>query len=679
MKKKWLAGAGLCLLLASACFTINADTVFVTDSDGNRQNTKITIADNQRSVFVHSPEKGYSEQTKNYTTHVTKGVAGTMAMPLHSAKKGDFSVVETLPAIQSKQQLNKYFTKILKRSENTGQYGRTVLEDTRSEKSAAPREVSSTNIQVEGIDEPDSVKTDGSYIYQVSGNRVHIVRAAPSGAMKKQADISFDGQSFTPADLFVQGDYLVILGNSHESIHQIKGAQSNKISIWPPRRYSATALIYDVSNRKSPKQIRSIELEGAYQEARLSNGIVYFISQHYPDYWILREDKQADLAPMAADSAVSSDAKPIPYRSIRYFPNSEEPNFTMIAAFNLAKTHEPAAISTYLGGGSQLYMSQNHLYLAVNTNEIPSKNNEYAPDTNVYKFSVKGTEVAFKQSVRVPGTVLNQFSMDEYKGRFRIATTRGNTWSKVKPSANNLYIYDEQLRLEGKLENLAPGERLYSARFMGGRIYLVTFKETDPLFVIDAQNPRKPAVLGELKIPGFSNYLHPYDENHLLGFGYQTRVANDTAPGGQERIIQEGMKISLFDVSDVSRPQEKFTEIIGEAGTYSPLNYNHKALLYNPKTNLFAFPVTVYGKSADRERVPKFLFQGAYVYTIDKNKGFSLHKKISHQRKTTRYEDMETDIQRLLYIDRTLYSLSLSAIKAHDLATFKELNTLYYQ
>jgi hypothetical protein len=205
---------------------------------------------------------------------------------------------------------------------------------------------------------------------------------------------------------------------------------------------------------------------------------------------------------------------------------------------------------------------------------------------------------------------------------------------------------------------------------------MVTFKNVEPLFVIDFKDPRSPKILGALKIPGYSDYLHPYDENHIIGFG------KDTEEYGNSAFIQ-GMKIAIFDVTDVTKPVEMFKEIIGDRGTDSELLRNHKALLFSKDKNLLAFPVSVMElNSTDINRYGQFAFQGAYVYNIDLQRGFTLKGRITHLsdedylKAGNQYYGGDRNVQRILYIGDNLYTLSNGMIKANGMADLKEKKSI---
>jgi len=365
--------------------------------------------------------------------------------------------------------------------------------------------------------------------------------------------------------------------------------------------------------------------------------------------------------------------------------------------------------------------------------------------TIIQKIVIDNGNIEYKTSGEVPGNTLNQFSMDESNGYFRIATTtsgnggfvsmgggvvraqtaiaevttsgaavsarsstpqslgsegssnasKGITWeeqqriSKVEPAEtvaekravqpvqsngplNHVYVLDSDLKIVGKLEDLASGERIYSVRFLGDKAYMVTFRQIDPLFVIDLSNPEDPKVLGYLKIPGVSDYLHPYDENHVIGLG------RDATEEG--RIT--GMKLSLFDVSDFANPKEVSKYIIGDRGTSSDALYDHKAFLFSKDKSLLVIPVSEYtttpvtGKP-EWEWQGKY-WQGAYVFNVNLADGITLKGKITHvndtSKETPNYYDYNAQIRRSLYMGDVLYTVSPKMIKMNALDTLNEIN-----
>lgn len=593
----------------------------------------------------------------------------------------------TLPVIEDKAQLNKYFYQIIKEEKQNQKFFTAIKEDKASEESsmdnaasdtsskASGQEVSGTNVQVQGIDEADIVKTDGEYIYQVVDGRVNIISAKSAEKMEHVASIQFQ-QTFSPSQLFLDKGQLLIIGYSYSYETNTAEKKVAADSLYAPMNEMTRALVYDVKDPTKPILEREISLEGYLSSARKIGSKVYLIANHFPQYWLLEDGDEVDLRPRYSDSVNKEEATSVSYDEIQYIPGSKEANYTTIAAFDLAEPSQEAKITTYLGSGGQLYMSKENLYLALmNWRSADEREEAFTPRTMIYKFGINQLEVTFQGSTEVVGTVLNQFSMDEHNGYFRVATTEGDSWDESKPSKNHLIVFDKNLKQVGALSDLAKGERIYSARFMGDRIYIVTFKETDPLFVIDASEPSNPTILGELKIPGFSNYLHPYDENHIIGFGYDTKLV--TMEGDKEpRVLTEGVKLSLFDITDVSNPKEKFTEIIGGRGTYSPLNYDHKALLYKRENGLFAFPINVYESVKGNEYEQNFIFQGAYVYNVSLDKGFSLKSKISHMKGKELYEEWDNEIQRLVYIDKQLYALSHSKISSYSLENYQFISEL---
>lgn len=520
----------------------------------------------------------------------------------------------------------------------------------------ATKEHSTTNVQVKGIDESDIVKTDGKYLYQVSGQQIVITKLYPVEEAAVINTLTIE-ENYYPMEIYVNGDKLVVLGYSH----------NHNDSIAQQERYCGVGIyfandtfvhVYDISNISSPKLMREVEIEGSLLTSRKKDNYLYLVVNKYIGFAEIQENP----APKYYDSGTQEQRTQKSLDQIHYFPEGELSGFITIAAIDLRNHKNQVTMETFLGNGNNIYMSHNNLYIALTTNN----------QTIIHKFQIDKSVVKYKSQGKVDGWVLNQFSMDEYDGYFRIATT-----SHKDEMTNNLYVLDDNMKIVGKLDNLAPTERIYAARFMGEKAYLITFEIVDPLFVIDLANPKSPKVLGELKIPGFSNYLHPIDENHLLGIGRDTKV---TMLHGREIAIELGIRLTIFDVTDVNNPKEKFVETIGGRGSYSEALNNHKAIYYH--NNRLAFPVWITKESNNDDWYGEVDFIGAYIYQLDTNQGFSLENTISHlnEEESHNYYDSENykkHVNRVVSIGKYLYTISESIIQIHDenLETIKSIKT----
>ena len=525
---------------------------------------------------------------------------------------------------------------------------------------------SKTNTQVQGVDEADTVKTDGTYIYYLTNEKLTIINTENASQMKEMSTIKFD-ETFTPEELFLNNDKLIVIGTRYEYDKTERKIGIDEDYLYPnymDKTYTS-AKLYNVKDKINPTLERTVEVEGDYLTARMIDSNVYIVSNKYMYYAYIcnmykaSELNEDDFKPHYLDTATSNETKSINFDCIYYIPEFEDTNYLNIVAFNITNNQE-ANVESYLGAGEEIYASKENLYVT-KTKYDYEKNNKTSITTEIYKFNLNNANCIFAKAGDVPGSVLNQFSMDECNGYFRIATTDSTSWNS-ESNTNNLYVLNENLETIGKIEGLAKGERIYSVRFMGNRAYMVTFVETDPLFVIDLSNPTTPTVLGELKIPGYSKYLHPYDETHLIGIGEDTEVVNY---GYGDRVVTNGMKMAMFDVTDPNNPQELYNVKIGEKGTYSELLYNHKALLFSKEKNIIAFPISI------TENDYKVTFQGAIVYGVSLEKGFELKTKISNS--ATDYDRYysRNRVERIIYIKDTLFTLSNGLIKAVDLNTFE--------
>ncbi|MBD3328450.1 hypothetical protein GF340_04050 [Candidatus Peregrinibacteria bacterium] len=600
---------------------------------------------------------------------------------------------------------------------------------------AAADDYSSTNVQVAGVDEADIIKNDGQYIYIIKDSTIRIVEAYPAENLEELVSITLgeEDQSFYPVNMYVDGDTMTVIGNYNDYGPMPLAADSTLIKepgIW--QNYTKVYVL-DISDRSNPKISREVQVSGNYRESRKVRGTVYLINTFYPNYYYqpYYEDLRGeDLLPRITDSANGEDQLAVDCGDVRIMPKPRNFEYIVAAAIPTETVDRPIDREVIMGGAQAIYASRKNLYVA-NTDWFGGF--KRTPDdysTALYKFNLGDGTIVYDQKGRVPGTVLNQFSMDEYQDNFRIATTK-NSWQWDEDSTNNLYVLDSEMDIVGSVEGLAEGEQIYSVRFVGERAYMVTFERIDPLFVIGLSDPENPKVLGKLKIPGFSNYLHPYDENHLIGFGKEVDPGDNNLSDEEFNLWQQvqGMKIGLFDVTDPSKPKELFTEVIGDNGTSSPLLYDHKALLFDKEKELLAFPVSVfeYRDQYDCEEetystcpsecrkicvpsvctfdngikvctadcdgeasciAPEFeygqkVFEGAYVYDINLEEGFKLRGKIDHLNaedaldlSETGWTDWNKQIQRLLYMGDNLYSVSRAVVKANDLNTLEELNEI---
>jgi len=531
---------------------------------------------------------------------------------------------------------------------------------------------SNTNQQVKGVDEGDNVKNDGEYIYKITGNKLIIVKAIPAEKMRISSEIDFE-DTFHPSEILIKGESLIVIGGQGGVNINNGGLADDKIFMGSLK---TQIRIFDIKDKKNPKKIRSLEVDGTYSQSRLINSSVYIVSNKYINFV---DNKVANDVPTYKDSLIGDKVNSIGYDNIGYCKEALEPNYIMITSLNLDNIKEKVNITTVLGSGSNVYASENNIYVAgVNgvNNKIATgktaiyKNNMAAENTTIYKFKLGKAKTEFVTSGVVKGSLLNQFSMDENKGYFRITTTE-NSYDANKLK-NNLFVMSSDMKVIGKLEGIAPTEKIYSTRFIGDRAYMVTFKQTDPLFVIDLKIPEVPKVLGELKIPGYSNYLEPYDENHLIGFGQDTIDIN-VKGRGNVLVRPIGMKIAMFDVTDVTKPIEQFqTKVQGE-NSYSEVLNDHKALLFSKEKNLLSFPVQ-YNRGVND------YYQGASVYKVDLKTGFTLRGNITHGDIKAVKNDSnlkwQSQIDRELYIGDNLYTISNLAIKANNLQTLNEVSQL---
>ena len=528
---------------------------------------------------------------------------------------------------------------------------------------------SKTNTQVEGVDEADIIKTDGKYIYYLSrkNDKILIINAQTLKIEGKITDMDEDLDStISPIEIYVLKDKLIVIA---------EGWYDNYKDYYSDCYYyldtdSTCALVYDISDKKDIELERRVEIDGEYLTSRMIDDNLYFVAQKYVYYY--KDIKDREIIPYYTDTVISDDEKELPIDCIYYFPETEEHTYINVVGFNI-NDEEEASIETFIGASSNIYSSEDYLYLTKsNYNYKRSKKRTTTEaSTDIYKLKLKDGNVSLKAKGTVNGTTLNQFSMDEYKGNLRIATTSYNNYNETE---NNIYVLDEELNEIGSVEDLATDESIYSVRFMGKTGYVVTFKQVDPLFVIDLSDPEAPEVKGKLKIPGYSSYLHPYDDTHIIGIGKNTE---ETQYGST---VNTNMKMSMFDVSDLENPKELFSVSIGGKGTTSEILDNHKALFFNKEKNLIGFPITIYDENEGYYSY-KTKMQGAIIYEIDfENNQFKEKGTISLRKEENGFYsyDYSKALNRIIYIEDKIYALSDSMMKVVNIDTLEEIGELEY-
>lgn len=554
---------------------------------------------------------------------------------------------------------------------------------------------SETNVQVENVDEADIVKTDGKYIYSISGFDVVITETTEEGEVRIVNEVT---PTNIPEDILLYKDKMIIISNfSYGSSYY-----SNSRTV---------IYIYDISNKLNVKLLNKYELDYKYYTSRMIDNKLYVLSTGS-----IYSNDEEDIFPSYSVDNTNIQMKP---NNLCYLKNKKTNQITMIATIDVDNlTNNAIEVDGFLVPIENVYVSENAIYISYSKYGVQEEENDlnkhikelfsfkgiigfvkYANDyngsldrdyyTNILKFEFSEDGVEFVSYNSEIGKVLNQFSMDEYKNNLRVTFSDQDEGSK-------LVVFSNEMKKLGSIEGIAKGEKIYATRFIEDRAYMVTYKTIDPLFVIDVSNPTAPKILGELKIPGYSVYLHPYDENHIIGIGNETeeQIIRDSMGKVQwQNTYITGMKMAIFDVTDVSNPKEQFVQKIGDKYTYSSILQNHKAFLFSKEKELIAIPVNSYtseiqiSNSTDIEDVNNILNSSNYskpigngyiVYNINLEEGFKEKGVISHDTTDSlgNYWYRSGIGVRGIYIDNILYTISEKFIKSHTLDTLEQKSSV---
>lgn len=481
---------------------------------------------------------------------------------------------------------------------------------------------SDTYTQVEGIDEADIVKTDGKYIYFVSNvdNRIRIV-SVKDGWTKPVSSIRGDQCGTYIHDLYIRGDQLIVIGEADGDTFSV---------LHPFERASTLVTVYDISDRTHPEQTRQYAQSGYLLSSRLNGSMLYLVTNDELYYY----DKD-DCFPCICEGG---SWERLPLDDIRCFPEAASASYTVIGALDLdADETDEEAVSTkaILGGSEQLYCSSEALYVTTSFYPDAFGMAGYGTDntcrTRILKLALDGGAPAYAGTAVVKGWLNDQFSMDDGGGIFKIATTTDRNGQDV----NNLYLFDEDMNKTGSLRGFAKDEHIEAVRYIDDKAYVITYEQTDPLFIIDFSDPAAPEITGHVKISGFSTLLIPLADDSLLGIGFST----ETTQWGE---ATDGLKLALFDTTDPAAPAVSDSAAFEDM--YSEVQYDHKALLVGPEAAWFAIP---YEQSAYDEKTGSYSDKtGVLIFTANDGK---IEVK----------DDISTSepVRRCLYIEDHLYSI----------------------
>jgi len=521
---------------------------------------------------------------------------------------------------------------------------------------------STTNIQEPGVDEADIVKNDGTHIYWLKGRRIHVVAATPPDELDEVATITLDN----PADaLYLSGHQLIALsygygpGYSHGGIPIGGGGEADEgdtTESSPGDTGDATAVdaaiampgfvespwfdgnrtrvtFIDVTDPASPTVQATVDMEGHLVTSRLIGNRLHVVLTTYPRL-------PANPTPLAIqamsledwlpDFEIATDDGTVQSGDLVRWQHAYRPvsadGYAITAVVTL-RTDDPTApfeSTAITADAGVIYASPNALYVC--DPEYDWTLGSSRTNTIVHKLTFTETGTHYAASGLVPGRPLNQYSLGEYQGYLRIATTQRTFTGEGMQTTNGVYVLDEvdgELTVVGQIEELGIGETIYAARFLGERGFLVTFRRIDPLFTMDLSDPANPRLVGELKVPGYSDHIQFLDENHLLTIGKDAQEAGDWGAWVQ------GVQLSIFDVSDLANPILLHKEIIGTRGTHSEANNDPKAFNYYPAADALALPIELYEGDTSGPEYGTHTFTGLLVYHVSLDAGFTELGRIS--------------------------------------------------
>lgn len=534
-------------------------------------------------------------------------------------------------------------------------------------------EFSQTNVQETGIDEPDLVKTDGSHIYALTEDRLHVVRTGT----EKMSSVGF--LALSPGDeriwdpqMLLAGERLVVLANSSDG---------------------ALLIEIDISRPGAIREVSRMTVEGSLIDARMSDGTARVVISAYPDYEVVSDDDgtSVDPAPTPPTPVTAAPRKPKPNRALprgpEWMPDAvlrtkrgkvtrgkiapcrkvRRPGgfsglgMLTVLTIDLGKGLAPVDSDAVMTYGDVVYASPESLYVATERwlgygAGEEARSSQVFSEIHRFDASSRGA-TTYRASGRVPGYMLSQWSMSEREGFLRVATTTqpasGSGGGESQSLLTVLETRGRDLAQVGQVDGLGRGERIYAVRFIGDAGFVVTFRETDPLYTLDLSEPSDPRVLGELKVPGYSAYLHPVGDGLLLGIGQDAT----------EEGVTQGTQISLFDVSELRRPRSLHRERVA-SGARSAVEFDSHAFLYWSPAKLAVMPIEI------TDEIGRGRFAGAIGFRAGPGAGVGPVTRLSHG------QQAEIPILRALVIGDRLYTMSDRGLMTSDVRTLAKTDWL---
>lgn len=524
---------------------------------------------------------------------------------------------------------------------------------------SANKDFSSTNTQEKNVDEGDIIKTDGTYIYKVASrfnndtgytDQILTITETDNGNLKALTSIDLS-KEFNQEDVYANFHEFYLHNNYIIALYTLQDYRNENTE--------TNIVIYDIKDKEHPRKVKTLTQSGWYESSRISDGFLYTIS-NFNDTNLATPTPYTNYIPCVNGKTIEC--------SNIYYPQDVLMKTTyVITSVDLNKPNhftDTAAIPT---NGGQTYVSDTSIYIYTTIYDHITK-------TEITKIHYDKGILTPGESAIITGYFYDSFALSEYDGHLRmVATIPANNiallrttdiavatnHSTIQEDVNVIYVLDHNMKLVGKLSGIAPGEQIYSARFMGSIAYFVTFKNVDPLFSVDLSDPTKPTILGQLKIPGFSNYLHIYENGLLLGLGEEIDANTSEFLG---------LKLSMFDVSDPTNVTEQDKYIL-EDSCYSEAQYNHKAIMIDPVKNIFGF---TYWSTNDTTYDDFYYY---VTYTYDEQKGFIETAKYP----ITDGSEYETDAVRGIYIGEYLYIATNKSLTSYQIGSTEPIAQIYFK